>query len=90
MTPMIKISYWCHNPYEAIPVIAKLKQVVMPYIELIQYKNTPHNLPSRFKGYAFMNPHLLSEHNYQIILDKLKEEKILTTMNMWKIKITTM
>ena len=35
MTPMRKTSYWYHNPYEAIPVMVKLKQVVMPYIELI-------------------------------------------------------
>ena len=50
----------------------KLKQVLMPLIELIQYNNTTNNLPSRFKGYAFMNPHLSSEHNHQIILDQIK------------------
>ena len=81
MTPMIKISYWCHKPYEAIPVIAKLKQVVMPYIELIQYKNATNKLTLRFKGYADMNPHLLSETNHQIILNKLKQKRILTMMN---------
>ena len=42
----------------------------MPFIEFIQYNNTTNNFPSRFKGYAFMNPHLLSEHDHQIILDK--------------------
>ena len=50
----------------------KLKQVVMPFIEFIQYNNTTNKLPSRFKGYALMNPHLLSEHNHQIILDKIE------------------
>ena len=35
-------------------------------------------------------PCLLSEHDHQVILEKLKQEKILTTMNMWKKKITTM
>ena len=44
----------------------------MPYIELIQDKNTTDNFPSRFKGYADMNPHLLSEHDHQIILDKIE------------------
>ena len=44
----------------------------MPYIELIQDNNETNNLPSRFKGYADMNPHLLSEHNHQIILDKIE------------------
>ena len=36
-----------------------------------------------------MNPHLLSEHDHQIILDKVEARKILTMMNMWKMKITT-
>ena len=45
----------------------------MPYIELIQDNNTTNKLPSRFKGYADMNPQLLFEHDHQIILDlKLK------------------
>ena len=48
--------------------MVKLKQVVMPYIELIQDNNTKNKLPSRFKGYANMNPHLLYEHDHQIIL----------------------
>ena len=49
-----------------------LKQVVMPYIELIQDNNTTNKSPSLFKGYTDMNPHLLSEHNHQIILDKIE------------------
>ena len=44
----------------------------MPYIEFIQDNNTENKLPSRFKGYANMNPHLLSEHDHQIILDKIE------------------
>ena len=44
----------------------------MPYIELIQDNKTTNNLPSRFKGYADMKPHLLSEHDHQIILDKIE------------------
>ena len=35
MTPVIKNSHWYHDPNEAIPVMVKLKQVVMPLIELI-------------------------------------------------------
>ena len=72
MTPTRKTSYWYHDPDEAIPVMVKLKQVVMPYIELNQDNNTTNNLPSSFKGYADMNPHLLSEHDHQIILDKIE------------------
>ena len=30
MTPTRKTSYWYHEPDEAIPVMVKLKQVVMP------------------------------------------------------------
>ena len=67
---MRKTSYWYHKPDEAIPVMDKLKQVVVLYIELIQYNNTTNNLLSHFKGYADMNLHLLSEHDHQIILDK--------------------
>ena len=52
--------------------MVKLKQAVMPFMELIQDKNTTNKLSSRFKGYAFMNPCLLSEHNHQIILDKIE------------------
>ena len=68
MTPTRKNSYWYHNPDEAIPVMAKLKKVVMTYIELIQDKITTNKLPSRFKGYTDTKPHLLSEHDHQIIL----------------------
>ena len=35
MTPTRKTSYWYHKPDESIPFMVKLKQVVMPYIELI-------------------------------------------------------
>ena len=52
--------------------MVKLKQVVMPFIELIQYNNTTNNFLLHFKGYAFINPHLLSEHDHQIILDKIE------------------
>ena len=45
MTPMRKTSYWYHKPDEAIPVLVKLKQVLMPYIELIQDNNTKNNFP---------------------------------------------
>ena len=90
MTPTIKTSHWYHKPNEAIPVMVKLKQVVMPLIELIQYKNTSNKLPSRYKGYADMNPHLLYVHNHQVILEKIEAIENLTMMNMWKKKINTM
>ena len=44
----------------------------MPHIELMQDNNTTNKLSSRFKRYADMNPHLLSEHDHQIILDKIE------------------
>ena len=72
MTPMRKTSYWYHDPDDAIPAMVKLKQVVMPYIEFILENNTTNKLPSRFKGYADMNPNLLSEHDHQIVLDKIE------------------
>ena len=72
MKPTRKTSYWYHEIYEAIPVIVKLKQVVMPYIEFIQDSNKTNKIPSRFKGYADTNPHLSSEHNNQIILGKIE------------------
>ena len=50
MTPMKKTSHWYHNTNEAIPVMVKLKQVVMPLIELIQDNNTTNKLPLRYKG----------------------------------------
>ena len=42
----------------------------MPLIELIQANNTTNKLPLRYKGYADMNPSLLSVHNHQVILGK--------------------
>ena len=90
MTPMKKTSHWYHEKYKAIPAMVKLKQVVMTLIELIQENNTINKLPLRYKEYADTNPCLLSVHNLQVILEKLKQEKILTMMNMWKKKITTM
>ena len=35
-------------------------------------KDTTDKFPSCFKGYADTNPHLLSEHDHQIILDKIE------------------
>ena len=68
MTPTIKTSHQYHKPNEAIPVMVKLKQVFMPLIELIHDNNTTNKLPLRYKGYADMNPRLLSVHNHQVIL----------------------
>ena len=42
----------------------------MPYIELIPDNNTINKFPSRFKGYADMKPHLLSDYDHQKILNK--------------------
>ena len=72
MTPMIKTSHWYHKLNEAIPVMVKLKQVVMPLTELIQDNNTTNKLPLRYKGYADMNPRLLSVHDHQVILKKIE------------------
>ena len=67
---MIKTSHWYHKPNEAIHVMVKLKKFVMPLIELIQDNNTTNKLPLRYKGYADMNPCLLSVHDHQVILGK--------------------
>ena len=37
-----------------------------------------------------MYPCLLSVHDHQVIMGKLKQENILIIINMWKKKITTM
>ena len=52
--------------------MVKLKQVVMPLIELIQDNNTTNKLPLRYKGYADMNPCLLSVHYHQLILETIE------------------
>ena len=44
----------------------------MTYIELIQDNNTINKLPSLFKGFADMSPHLLSEQDHQIIQDNIE------------------
>ena len=45
MTTMKKASHWYHETNEAISFMVKLKQVVMPLIELIQENNTTNKLP---------------------------------------------
>ena len=71
MTPTRKIllvswSIWSNTFHGEV----KTSCDAFHWIDSVQkYKN---KLPSRFKGYAFMNPHLLFEHNHQIILDKIK------------------
>ena len=72
MTPMKKTYHWYHDPDEAIPVMVKLKQVVMPLIEFIQVNNTANKLPLHYKGYAYMNPRLLPVHDHQVILEKIE------------------
>ena len=72
MTPTKKTSHWYHETNEEIPVMVKLKQVVMPLIELTQENNTTNKLPLRYKGYADTNPCLLSVHNHQVILEKIE------------------
>ena len=52
--------------------MVKLKQVVLPLIELIQDNNTTNKLPLRYKGYADMNPRLLSIHDHQVVLGKIE------------------
>ena len=69
---MKKTSHWYHETNEAIPVMVKLKQVVMPIIGLIQENNTTNNLPLRYKVYSEMNPCLLSVHNHQVILENVE------------------
>ena len=52
--------------------MVKLKQVFMPLIELIQENNTTNKYPLRYKGYADMNPCLLSVHDHQLILETIE------------------
>ena len=52
--------------------MVKLKQVVMPLIELIQENNTTNKLPLYYKRYADMKPCLLSVHNHKVILEKIE------------------
>ena len=75
MTPTRKTSHWYHKIDEAIPIMVKLKQVLMPYIKLIQHNNTKNNFPSHFRGYADRNPHVLSEHDHQIILYNIEANR---------------
>ena len=44
----------------------------MPPIELIQDNNTQNKLPLRYKGYAGMNPRLLSEQDHQVFQEKIE------------------
>ena len=75
MTPVKKTSHWYHKPNEEILAMVKLKQVVMHFIEFIQENNTTNNLPLRYKGYADMNPCLLSVHDHQVVLETIEARK---------------
>ena len=50
----------------------KLKQIVMPLIELIKENTTTNKLPLRYKGYADTNPCLFSAHVHQVILENIE------------------
>ena len=69
--------------------MVSLKQVVMPYIKLVQDNNTANKLPSCFKGYSDVNPHLLSEQDHQIILDHIEERESINHDKYVKNEITT-
>ena len=69
---MKKTSHWYHETNKAIPVMVKLKQVVVPFIELIQDNNTANKFPLRYKGYADLNLRLLSVHDHQFIQEKIE------------------
>ena len=47
----------------------------MPLIEFIQENNTTNKLTLRYKGYADMNPFLLSVHDHQVILEKIEAKE---------------
>ena len=42
---------------------------------MVQNNNTANKLPSHFKLYADVNPHSLSEHDHQVILDKIEAKE---------------
>ena len=44
----------------------------MPLIKFTQDNNTTNKLPIYYKGYADMNPRLLSVHSHQVILEKIE------------------
>ena len=75
MTTMIETSHWYHDPNEAIYVTVMIKQVVMPLIELIQDSNTTNKFRFRYKGYADMNPRLLSVRDHQVILEIIEADR---------------
>ena len=89
MTPMKKTSHWYHEPKEAIPVMVKLKQVVMTLIELIQENNTTNMLPLLYLVYPDMNPCLLSVHNHQVILGNIEARENLNHDEYLEKNITT-
>ena len=90
MTQMRKTPYWYHEPDEAIHVMVKLKQVVMTYIELIQEKIQKINCHHVLKHTLIWNLIYYLKTIIKSYWVKLKQEKILTMMNMCKMKITTM
>ena len=55
--------------------MTKLKQFLMTVVEFIQDNNTTNKLPLRYKGYADMNPCLLSVHDHQVILEEIEARK---------------
>ena len=72
MTPMRKTSYWYHDRNEKIPVMVKLNKLWCLTFNWFRTTTKTNKLPSRFKGYVDTNPHLLSEHDHQIVLDKIE------------------
>ena len=72
---MVLTSPWQGLLHLARDTNGKLKQVFMPLIEFIQENNTTNKLTLRYKGYADMNPCLLSVHDHQVIFGKIESRE---------------
>ena len=86
--PVISVSLPLNNSVINPPHLSSVCQ----YLSRSSH-NSPHEkecLERNHINWKSNDPCLLSEHDHQVILEKLKQEKILTMINMWKKKITTM
>ena len=86
--PVISVSLPLNNLFINPPQLSSVCQ---------QSSRSSHNSPcdnksldSNHMNSNINDPCLLSEHDHQVILEKLNQERSLTMMNMWKKNITTM
>jgi hypothetical protein len=71
-TTTSKGSLWYYEPPNDILVMVRLKQVLMPNLEMRNHHDPSVKLSRNLQHFADMNPHILYEQDHLHIMDKIE------------------